>query len=258
MDRTFSIISHRREWVFNMPADAQHLFLSDTHYDHGNIIRYSSRPFLNDQEKKWQADKVKFKPCEDSIRWMNREIVSKINEVARPQDYLWHLGDVAWHGKRMAAEFFKALQCKNIILVWGNHDEPDFADLIPHQLARPRLDKKKLGDEQTILPCYDQLFAIVDGQGIHMNHYPHDSWEASHKGVWHFYGHVHGNMNDRHKRNPGWGLSLDVGVDSHNFYPWTMDELRKLTGKRLPDWQAHRNKWKDKEDGGMTPVCQIT
>lgn len=257
MDRTFSIISHRREWVFNIPKDARHLFTSDTHYDHGNIIRYSSRPFLNKEEQVRFANKEKFKPCQDSINWMNREIVNRINEVARPQDILWHLGDVAWHGKRMAAEFFRNLNCKNIILVWGNHDEPDFADLIPLQKASPRYDKT-LADEQSILPCYDQLFAIIDGQKVHMNHYPNDTWEESHKGMWHFYGHVHGAKNNRHRECAGWALSLDVGVDSHNFYPWTMEELRALTAKRRPDWEAYRNKWKDKEDGGMTPVSKIS
>lgn len=258
MPRTFSIVSHRREWKFPMADDARHLFTSDTHYDHGNIILYSSRPFLNDQEMEWRKNKEKFKPCGDSIRRMNNTLVDRINEVVRPQDILWHLGDVAWHGKRMCAEFLGRVRCKNVILIWGNHDEWDFADLIPMQMACPELHGKKFGEPEAVRPCYDQCYANVDGQWIHLSHYPGDSWESSHKGMWHLYGHVHGNKNRRTEGNPQWSYSVDAGVDSHGFYPWTMDQLRALFAKRQADFKGWRDKLKDKEDGGMTPIGQLS
>jgi calcineurin-like phosphoesterase family protein len=239
-----------------MANDSRHLFTADIHWSHGNIIKYSCRPFLSDAEKQMQLEKKWFRPSQDAVNLMNRTIVEKFNEVARPQDILWILGDLAWNGKRSAAEFLNGLNCKNINFIWGNHDDWDIADLIPRRLATP-----ECGIEQLVQPIYDQALIIVDGQKIHLSHYPNDSWEDSHKdghrGAWHFYGHVHGNRNLRHVDNPAWAFSLDVGVDSHNFYPWTLEQIRKLFEKRKPAWDAWRAKMKDKEDGGMKPVCQL-
>jgi calcineurin-like phosphoesterase family protein len=46
-------------------------------------------------------------------------------------------------------------------------------------------------------------------------------WHHSGRGVWHLYGHSHGNLAD----DPA-SLSIDVGVDSHSFRPWHFDEIR--------------------------------
>jgi calcineurin-like phosphoesterase family protein len=44
-------------------------------------------------------------------------------------------------------------------------------------------------------------------------------WDQSHHGSWHLYGHSHGKL-------PDLGLSTDVGVDGHNFQPWSFEEVR--------------------------------
>ena len=40
------------------------------------------------------------------------------------------------------------------------------------------------------------------------------------RGAWQFYGHSYGNLPD----DP-LGLSMDVGVDTHEFRPWHFDEI---------------------------------
>jgi len=49
-------------------------------------------------------------------------------------------------------------------------------------------------------------------------HYAMRSWPKSHYGAWHLYGHSHGKL-------PMLGRSMDIGVDTHDFYPYSLDEI---------------------------------
>jgi hypothetical protein len=48
-------------------------------------------------------------------------------------------------------------------------------------------------------------------------------WPHHAQGAWHLYGHSHGNLPDE-----PFALSLDIGVDTHDFRPWHFDELRAV------------------------------
>ena len=52
-------------------------------------------------------------------------------------------------------------------------------------------------------------------------HFAMRVWPRSHHGMLHCYGHSHGKL-------PGWGRSMDVGVDTHDFYPYNIDEVVAL------------------------------
>lgn len=54
-------------------------------------------------------------------------------------------------------------------------------------------------------------------------HYAMKVWNASHYGTWHLYGHTHGELPDDET-----SLSFDVGVDCHNFYPISYDEVKEI------------------------------
>ncbi len=46
-------------------------------------------------------------------------------------------------------------------------------------------------------------------------------WRSSFRGTWHLYGHSHGHLpDDIHS------LSFDVGVDCHDFYPLSYEEVK--------------------------------
>jgi calcineurin-like phosphoesterase family protein len=252
MKDSFSIISNREKLLFRTAKDCKHLFTSDTHYGHGNIIKYSTRPFMTLEEEEFHKQGVFFKVSKESVDRMNSVIIEKFNEVARPQDWIWHLGDLGWHGVTSAKEFIDKLNCKNIIFIWGNHDDPRIIDLIPKQTVYIEGGL----EEKVISPCFDQALAIIRHRKIHLNHYPCDSWEGSHHGWWSLYGHVHGTKNNRHIKNPLHALSLDVGVDSHDFYPWTFEQINELFEKRALIWKSGIE-GKNKDNGGMTPVCKI-
>lgn len=86
---------------------ADHYFISDTHFGHDAIIRYCGRPFKNAEE-------------------MDQTLVDRWNKIVRPQDHIYHLGDVTM--KRSSAdkeEFIRLIQRLNghKRLLLGNHDQ---------------------------------------------------------------------------------------------------------------------------------------
>ena len=54
---------------------------------------------------------------------------------------------------------------------------------------------------------------------ITLCHYAMRVWNKSHFDAWHLYGHSHACLGSV-------GKSLDVGVDNHDFFPWSFDEVK--------------------------------
>lgn len=77
--------------------------VSDTHFGHENIIGYCNRPFINAKEMDW-------------------EMVKRWNEVVKPQDHVWHLGDVYMGGTREYINFVLGSLNGKKRLILGNHD----------------------------------------------------------------------------------------------------------------------------------------
>lgn len=74
--------------------------VSDTHFGHANIIEYCERPFASAAE-------------------MDEAMVERWNAVVRPQDHVYHLGDVAMRAEHLS--IVKRLHGHKR-LVRGNHD----------------------------------------------------------------------------------------------------------------------------------------
>lgn len=77
-------------------------YISDTHFNHVNIIKYCNRPF---------------KTVED----MNETIIKRWNMMVNKNDIVYHLGDFALANKETTQELVSRLNGK-IRLVRGNHD----------------------------------------------------------------------------------------------------------------------------------------
>ena len=86
-------------------------FTADTHFGHDNIIKYCKRPFLD-------------KAGNPDPSYQDEVIIQRFNEVLRPGDILWHLGDVSWSSFDKLNGFLKRLNTKEVHLIWGNHDKP--------------------------------------------------------------------------------------------------------------------------------------
>ena len=209
-------------------------FTSDTHFGHGNIIKYCSRPFLADADKEalardgawhdgdWKGSRAsRWKMTPEAVRMMDDELIAQINAVVQPNDTLWHLGDWCFAPKmeyyNRARQYRDRINCRNVNLIWGNHDYRSIKDLFYH--------------------TYDHFEIDVDGQMIVLCHYAHAVWNKSHRGSWHLYGHSHGGAEPWLDRNMPGRRSIDVGVDNAyklfgKFRPFSMDDLRATVGAR--------------------------
>ena len=164
-------------------------FTSDSHFGHENILRYCNRPF-------------------SSVKEMDEELILRWNERISENDTVYHLGDFTLGGHDAAVRYLERLGGR-IFLQQGSHDnrwfDKDFGDgrlsTIP-PLCSVELPIQKSKHKQVVVLC----------------HYALRVWDKSHYASWHLFGHSHGKLEPH-------GLSFDVGVDSHNFYPWSLDEV---------------------------------
>ena len=110
------------------------------------------------------------------------------------------------HGQRQKDRgLSQAPTCKKIHFVEGNHDTVT----------------RKLQD---VFASWSSLSEIhVGKQGIVLCHYAMRVWSHSGRGAWQLYGHSHSNLPDEPL-----SLSMDVGVDTHDFLPWHFEEVKKI------------------------------
>ncbi|HQN61686.1 metallophosphoesterase family protein [Mesotoga prima] len=76
--------------------------ISDTHFDHKNIIAYTNRPFPD-------------------VETMNQKLIDRWNETVAEGDLVYFLGDFCMRPKQNARRF-RSLLNGSIILIKGNHD----------------------------------------------------------------------------------------------------------------------------------------
>lgn len=163
-------------------------YISDTHFNHENIIHYSNRPFV-------------------SVEEMNKSMIAQWNFTVSDHDIVYHLGDFACGSAESAAEIFHRLRGRKVLIL-GNHD-----------MLRDRPYKSIMDlpwDEPPV-----QTKEVKDGNHrVFLSHYAHRTWPGSGNGSYHFYGHSHGSL-------PQYGRSRDVGVDlpDVHFRPRTFSEL---------------------------------
>ena len=136
---------------------------------------------------------------------MNEAIVERMNASVKPNDVLYFLGDFCMGGPKAVALYRDQIACKTIHFIDGNHDNTT----------------RKV---QHLFTSWSSLSEIrVGKQGIVLCHYAMKVWPHHSRGTWQLYGHSHGNLPD----DP-LSLSMDVGVDSHNFRPWHFDEIQAV------------------------------
>jgi calcineurin-like phosphoesterase family protein len=169
-------------------------FTSDEHFGHSNIIKFCNRPFKDTSH-------------------MRETLINNHNEVVKPGDLVYHLGDMFWHN--LTDE-----ECIAILMrlngqhfyIYGNH-------------------------EKQTLRCKALINAFVwtkDVENLHVDglpniwlaHYAHRVWNGSHRGAYHLYGHTHNAMPEDSS------LSFDVGVDAQNFYPVSLDAIVEKMKKK--------------------------
>ena len=159
---------------------------SDTHFNHSNIIKYCSRPFLDVTE-------------------MNTALINNWNKTVSKNDLVIHLGDFAF-GKSISniKSIFDQLN-GDIILILGNHDNFSQDDYL------------NIGFKHV----YSKLEITLYNTLCVFCHFQMLFWNRSEHGSMHFYGHQHREsdnslqitaLNASNKR-------FNAGIDLNNYTP---------------------------------------
>lgn len=170
-------------------------FIADEHLGHKNMLTG------------WD-DENKARPFID-LGHQTNEFVYRNNKVVRPEDTVFHIGDMFWRtfGESLAIDYTRRLYGTHIY-VRGNHEE-----LIDQSEAL----------RNCFAAIHERIQIYPDGapkHGIVLDHYAGRVWHDSDKGSWQLYGHTHNQLPEIDPL-----LAMDVGVDANNFAPVSLEQV---------------------------------
>lgn len=161
-------------------------FSSDHHFDHARIIKYTARPFSTVEE-------------------MNETLIERWNERVGPNDTVLYTGDFTLRNGEVAWRFFQQLEGHVLMMCNPQHHDKRW-------IRTPQ--STKSGPVKLVSPL--KVIEVPIGQrfplAIVICHFPIAEWERKSHGSIHLHGHSHGKYNSE-------GRIMDIGVDSHDFYP---------------------------------------
>lgn len=176
-------------------------FTSDHHFGHANIIKYCNRPF-------------------ESVPGMNEIMVFKWNKVVAPEDTVYYLGDFSMNKASMALYLPRLNGTKHLIM--GNHDACH-----PVHKAKGEAAKQFYLDSGFASISLEKEL-VIGGMIVLLHHLPYTGdhtikeryteFRPKDTGKWLLHGHVH----DKWLMKP---RQLNVGVDQHDFYPISMEQV---------------------------------
>ena len=226
-------------------------FTADTHFDHGMIIKYSGREqFMTPEDlESYKAMRAldcvqayqDWKPSVQSRENMNEAMIENINAIVPADATLWHLGDFAFSSRATNTKKFRdAINCKDIRLIWGNHDrrktylsgvfQAYYESTMIYVFNDITLTEAEVQADRKLRKKLSRALSTKNVQPIMLSHYAHATWMGSYKGWFQLYGHSHGGLQkfmDEHMPN---ALSMDIGVDCQNFMPLSFTQIRDTLG----------------------------
>lgn len=204
-------------------------FTSDTHYNHKNICRGIST---------W-ANKETTTRDFLTLEKMNHAMINSINSFVMPDDILYHLGDWSFGGIESIWQFRQRINCKNIHLILGNHDEHIKKNKILPNCHNPFIDVedtpkslyyREVPAKELFTTVQNYLELKIDKQVIVLSHFPIQEWYEMDRNSIHLHGHCHhkldsDDLNLYYKR-------MDVGIDWEEFRPYSLEEIIQIMTKR--------------------------
>jgi calcineurin-like phosphoesterase family protein len=163
-------------------------------------MRYCDRPF-------------------DSVEEMNETLIQNWNRKVRANDEVYVLGDFTMSPKYRTASGFLEQMKGTIHLIIGNHD------LYIKDKDRDGL--KRFESHEKYMEVQD---VFIQGTGkkqrlVFLCHYPMVSWNRSHYGSIHLFGHVHNSPIGYRAQN-----SYNARTDVWNYEPVTLNEIIREHG----------------------------
>lgn len=166
--------------------------ISDTHFGHRNIIEYCNRPFK-------------------TTYLMNEAIRHNWNSVVKPEDKVYHLGDVymGWNEQEDILHFLNSLNGKKRLIL-GNHDNGKDQIL---QKAFQKIDVWRMFPEFGLLLTHVPVHESALYRGPTGN-------EKEPKKLLNIHGHIHENQSPTPDHR-------NVCVEHLNYRPINIEKLRK-------------------------------
>ena len=128
---------------------------------------------------------------------MDKTLITNFNSVVSKKDIVIHAGDFTLGSKKFANSIIKQLNGEHIFIK-GSHD-------------------RWLGKKYNLMIWEGR----IKSRYLVICHYAMLTWRRSHYNSWHCYGHSHGRLKTK-------GKTLDVGVDTNNFFPYSFDQIEKI------------------------------
>ncbi len=146
-----------------------------------------------------------------SAEEMDEVMISNWNEVVSEEDIIYHLGDFSYRAGKPIEHYLEQLNGE-VRLVIGNHDDPSWRERTDLFTTVSDIEEITVEKKKQVVLC----------------HYPMREWPGAWRGAWHLFGHVHSKLD----HNP-YGFSLDVGVDSHDYRPISVERIREIMSERV-------------------------
>ena len=183
-------------------------FTSDWHIGHDKDFIYKARGFSNI----YDHDTAILKKCNELVSW---------------NDELWILGDLALNNNEPEwNRIFYNINCQNIHFIIGNHDTDNKVD-------------KYIEEYGFEFEGYANVIKISKTKRFYLSHYPTitDNFDDNKRPhTINLFGHTH-QVTNFFNNNP---YMYHVGVDSHNLYPVSIEQIIK-------DIEKEVNKYYDDE-----------
>lgn len=188
-------------------------FTSDTHFSHVNILKYCDRPFKDTDH-------------------MDEEIIRRWNETVKPEDTVFHLGDIALGPIATSLPKIARLNGRKIAIL-GNHDRPFM------RAGKP--------DEEDWWQRYEEVFERVvhwQGQDLYiegygyfrLSHFPYtgdhteEDRHSGHRpvddGLVLIHGHTH--STDKLTYSNKGTVQIHVGQDAWDYRPVSLEQIFSL------------------------------
>ncbi len=235
-------------------------FIADTHFNHGMIIKYSGRTrFMTPEDlESYEAMRASgcvrayqdWKPSIKSRENMDEAMIENINAIVPADATLWHLGDFSFTRRVAETQRYRdAIKCKDVRLVWGNHDRrkaysPDlfrgyYESTMIYVFNDRTFTEAEIQSDKQLRKKLRRAMGKRNVQPIMLSHYAHATWMGSYKGWFQLYGHSHGGLQkfmDEHMPN---ALSMDIGVDCHDFKPLSFTQIVDILGRKRQERPKH-------------------
>lgn len=176
-------------------------FTSDTHFYHRNVIQYCKRPY-------------------SSVEEMHAALIANWNELVKPEDRIWVLGDFSFSNVQKTKAILDQLNGYKI-LVPGNHDKARNQMLNAgfNEVTGVQHEYDLLGEKVTL--CH-YPFAPKPGDKLPEDGIRYLERRPEDKGQILLHGHVH-----EHWLMRG-GREFNVGVDVHNMKPISAEQIYEM------------------------------